>query len=133
MTQILNLAEAALYVHDLDLAVHFSTKVIGLPMTARFDEACFLQTRPQSTLILFDAERLASRRSSIPAHGARGPWHIALAIHADDMQAWRDRLGKFDVAIEHEQDWPQGTHSIYFHDLDGNSLELIDSSHYSQV
>ena len=32
------------------------------------------------------------------------------------------------LAIEHEQRWPFGTHSIYFRDPDNNSVELIDEA-----
>lgn len=133
MTRILNLAEAALYVSDLDRAVNFYTQVLELPVTARFEDAGFLQTGPDSTLILFDLEKLERRKSPIPAHGAHGRGHVALAVPAEEMSAWRNRLITHGVAIEHEQDWPQGTHSIYFRDPDGNSLELIDARHYPMV
>jgi catechol 2,3-dioxygenase-like lactoylglutathione lyase family enzyme len=130
MTHVLTLAEAALYVTDLGRARQFYEGVLGLPVTAAFEDACFLQTGPNSTLILFDLEALLKRRSVIPGHGARGRGHVALAIPNEEMSAWRDHLLAHDVAIEHEQDWPQGTHSIYFRDPDDNSIELIDMRHY---
>ena len=133
MTQVLALAEAALYVTDLDRARQFYTDVLGLPVTAAFDDACFLQTGPNSTLILFDLEALLKRQSVIPGHGAHGRGHVALAIPAEEMDAWRERLLAHNIAIEHEQDWPQGTHSIYFRDPDDNSIELIDTRHYPRV
>jgi catechol 2,3-dioxygenase-like lactoylglutathione lyase family enzyme len=49
------------------------------------------------------------------------------------MDDWRERLAANGIAIEHEQDWPQGTHSIYFRDPAGNSVELIEASHYKGV
>lgn len=130
---ILNLAEAALYVSDLERAAQFYRQVLGLPQTARFGDACFLQTGPNSTLILFDLQKLQERQSVIPAHGARGRGHVALAVPGDHMDAWRTHLQEAGVEIEHEQDWPQGTRSIYFRDPDGNSLELIEARHYPQV
>ncbi|MFN2194989.1 MAG: VOC family protein [Anaerolineales bacterium] len=133
MTSILNLAEAALYVTDLDRAIGFYTRALDLPLTARFEDAAFLQTGPDSTLILFDLEKLEHRNSPIPAHGAHGRGHVALAVPAEEMDAWRIRLQSLGVTIEHEQDWPQGTHSIYFRDPDDNSLELIDAQHYPKV
>lgn len=131
--QILNLAEAALYVSDLDRAAQFYRQVLGLPQTARFEDSCFLQTGRDSTLILFDLQKLSSRESVIPAHGAHGRGHVALAVPGEQMAAWRERLQQAGVEIEHEQDWPQGTHSLYFRDPDGNSLELIEARHYPQV
>jgi catechol 2,3-dioxygenase-like lactoylglutathione lyase family enzyme len=133
MTQIIGLAEAAIYVTDLARAAAFYTEVLGLPKTAEFDDAVFLQTGQDSTLILFDIESLQDRVSVIPGHGARGQGHIALAVPASDMDAWRDRLEQHQVPIEHEQQWPHGTHSIYFRDPDNNSIELIDETHYRLV
>lgn len=133
MTTILNVAEAVLYVADLERARPFYTEVLGLPVTADFGDACFLQTGPDSTLILFELETLLKRESVIPGHGARGRGHVALAIPAEEMDDWRERLSAHGVAIEHEQDWPQGTHSIYFRDPDDNSIELIDGAHYPAI
>lgn len=133
MTKVLGVAEVAIYVGDLDRAKAFYTGVLDLPITALFNEACFLQTGPDSTLILFDVEGLRRRTSAIPAHGAVGEGHVALAVRAEDMVAWRTRLLDHGVEIEHEQDWSQGTHSIYFRDPDNNSLELIDATHYPGI
>jgi catechol 2,3-dioxygenase-like lactoylglutathione lyase family enzyme len=107
--------------------------VLGLPVTNNFGDACFLQTGEQSTLILFERAALKSRVSIIPHHGSVGAGHVALAIPPEQMDAWRERLIKHGVEIEHEQDWSLGTHSIYFRDPDGNSLELIDGSHYPKT
>lgn len=133
MTTILGVAEAVLYVSDLDRAADFYTEVLGLPLTASFNEARFLQTGKDSTLILFDIEGIRKRKSAIPSHGAVGEGHIALAVPAGEMDDWRERLVAHGIPIEHEQDWPQGTHSIYFRDPAGNSVELIDGSHYRRV
>lgn len=133
MTTISGLAEAAVYVADLEKARAFYKEVLGLVETAVFADAAFLQTGPHSTLILFDREKLLNRDSVIPGHGADGPGHVALAISPEEMDAWRTRLEAQGVVIEHEQDWPQGTHSLYFRDPDQNSLELIDATHYPQI
>ncbi|MFQ5614375.1 MAG: VOC family protein [Anaerolineae bacterium] len=133
MTQIVGVAEAVLYVDDLDRATRFYTQVLGLPLTASFEDSRFLQTGSSSTLILFNVAGIDRRVSSIPRHGARGQGHLALSVPGEDLDAWRDRLLAHGVEIEHEQDWSLGTHSIYFRDPDGNSLELIDASHYPQV
>jgi catechol 2,3-dioxygenase-like lactoylglutathione lyase family enzyme len=130
MTQILGVAEAVLYVTDLARARPFYTTILGLPVTNEFGDSCFLQTGPTSTLILFELEALERRVSVIPAHGAHGRGHVAFAVEPGEMDAWRARLLAHGVAIEHEQDWPAGTHSIYFRDPDDNSLELIDARHY---
>jgi catechol 2,3-dioxygenase-like lactoylglutathione lyase family enzyme len=133
MADILGVAEAVLYVQDLPRAVAFYTVVLGLTQSAAFDDASFLQTGANSTIILFDINKLERRQSVIPGHGARGRGHVALAIPPEEMDAWRAQLLNRGVVIEHEQDWGLGTHSIYFRDPDGNSLELIDARHYPRV
>lgn len=130
MGEILGIAEAVLYVDNLPQAVDFYQTVLDLPLTISFDDAAFLQTGPDSTLILFDRAQLNARQSAIPSHGTTGPGHVALAVPRAEMEHWRERLTEHDVEIEHEQHWPQGTFSLYFRDPAGNSVELIDSAHY---
>ena len=132
-TEILGVAEAVLYVDNLGEATQFYREVLGLPLTASFDDASFLQTGPSSTLIVFGRRKLEERTSVIPDHGAKGAGHVALAVPPEQMDAWRGRLQAHGVEIEHEQDWPQGTHSIYFRDPAGNSVELIDGDHYPEI
>ena len=133
MTGKLNLAEAALYVADLERARTFYREVLGLVETAVFEDAAFLQIGIDATLILFQIDALETRVSVIPAHGSRGRGHVALAIGPNEMTAWRERLQAHSIEVEHEQDWPLGTHSLYFRDPDDNSLELIDNTHYPQL
>ena len=129
----MNLAEAALYVSDLERARTFYREVVGLVETAVFDDAAFLQIGIDATLILFQIDALETRVSVIPAHGSRGRGHVALAIGPNEMASWRERLQAHSIEVEHEQDWPLGTHSLYFRDPDDNSLELIDNTHYPQL
>ena len=49
-----------------------------------------------------------------------------MGIAADDLDAWRALAARaHGVAIEHEETWPLGGHSLYFRDPAGNSVELI--------
>lgn len=133
MVAIQRIAEAVLYTDELEETATFYRDVLRLPQSASFGDACFLQTGPDSTLILFDRQKLRQRESVIPAHGADGPGHVAFAALPEEMDAWRERLVAHGVEIEHEQRWPQGSYSIYFRDPAGNSIELIESSHYPQI
>ena len=131
--EISGVAEAVLYVDDLQAATRFYQDILQLPLTLNFDDSSFLQTGRDSTVILFDRDKLRKRASPIPAHGADGAGHLALAVPAGSLGAWRERLQGQGVAIEHEQTWPQGTRSLYFRDPAGNSVELIESNHYPQI
>ncbi|MEM7331308.1 MAG: VOC family protein [Chloroflexota bacterium] len=133
MPQINGIAEVALYVDDINIATKFYEDVLGLIKTAQFGDSTFLQTGPNDTLILFQRDTLASRKSIIPGHGSEGQGHVALAISSEEIDAWRQHLINMNVEIEHEQDWSQGTHSIYFRDPDQNSIELIEARHYPAV
>lgn len=133
MSSILGIAEAVLYVDDLPQATRFYTEILRLPLSASFSDASFLQTGRDSTLILFERGKLEERQSAIPAHGTVGAGHVALAVPADDMDEWRRRLKEEGIPIEHEQEWSQGTHSLYFRDPDGNSVELMEARHYRLV
>ena len=130
MTTIKGVAEVALYTNDIHKATAFYTEVLGLPLTAAFGDSRFLQTGRDSTLILFQLDTLQNRESIIPAHGAVGDGHVALAIDGNQYDAWKERLIAHGIEIEHEQVWSAGTRSIYFRDPDNNSLELIESHHY---
>ena len=84
----------------------------------------FFQVGDRSMLLVFRPEATLGG-DHLPAHGARGPGHFALGVAAEDLDAWRRRLREHRVAIEHEESWPRGGHSLYFRDPAGNSVELI--------
>jgi catechol 2,3-dioxygenase-like lactoylglutathione lyase family enzyme len=62
---------------------------------------------------------------TIPPHGASGQSHLAFAISADDLEAWKTHLAEHDVALESTVTWPRGGTSLYFRDPDGHLLELV--------
>jgi catechol 2,3-dioxygenase-like lactoylglutathione lyase family enzyme len=94
---------------------------------------CFLRAGDDATLrqrvILFVAER-TSRQARPPAHGTAGPTHIALGARLEDLDLFRRALEEAGVPIEQEITWPRGDHSIYFRDLDGNSLEIYGQKRF---
>lgn len=117
--------ETALYGDDLAAQEHFYTTVLELPVLGRDPTRhVFLRVGPASVLLLFKAD-VTLQPGPFPPHGTRGPGHAAFGIAADQLDAWRQRLTKHQVAIEHEITWPLGGHSLYFRDPAGNSVELI--------
>jgi catechol 2,3-dioxygenase-like lactoylglutathione lyase family enzyme len=75
-------------------------------------------------MLLFDPSASASPPSDVPAHGARGPGHVAFSISHDEIDPWTTKLAEHGIAIEQHVNWPNGGRSIYFRDPAGNSLEL---------
>lgn len=132
-TTILGVAEAVLYVNDVDASATFFQDTLALPLSMSFDGIRFLQTGEASTLILFSSEHLKTRISPVPGHGMTGEGHVAFAIGEGEYDAWLAKLRDSGIEIEHEQVWSLGTRSLYFRDPDNNSIELIEGHHYPTV
>lgn len=127
--RVTKILETCLYARDLVAAEKFYTEVLGLELHARDPgRHVFLRCGSQMFLI-FAPEATARPGRKVPAHGARGPGHVAFAIPGSDLAAWRRHLAECGVAIEEAADWAAGRgQSIYFRDPAGNSVELITPS-----
>ena len=115
--------ETVLYVDDLDAAERFYGDVLGLALDSRKDGVFVFFKLGNSMLLLFRAEAVRAG-NSVPAHGASGPGHVCFAVAEAELNEWRDRLAGGGIVIEHDQAWPRGSHSFYFRDPTGNSLEI---------
>lgn len=116
--------ETSLYGTDLAALESFYRDVLGLEVLSRFGERGTALRCGEGMLLLFDPEAArAGGGAGVPAHGARGPGHVAFAVTLDELAAWRDRLTGAGVDIESEVEWTNGR-SIYFRDPAGNSVEL---------
>ena len=125
MKAIQCLVETGIYADDLDQAERFYRDVLGLTVWSKeAGRHVFFQVGDRDMLLVFRAQTTL-RGDRLPAHGSRGPGHFALGIAAEDLDDWREQLGKHRVAIEHEEAWERGGHSLYFRDPAGNSVELI--------
>lgn len=124
MPEIRDVVEAALYVDDLDRAEAFYRDVLELPLVGKKPGRHVFFQAGEGLLLLFRPE-VSGAGGAVPAHGARGPGHVALGIDVDELDAWRQRLAEHGVEIEQEVDWPPGGRSLYVRDPDGNSVELI--------
>jgi catechol 2,3-dioxygenase-like lactoylglutathione lyase family enzyme len=125
MNAIHGIVETALYSGDLDAAEKFYRDVLGLPFLGKeAGRHVFFQAGQQQVLLLFCPETTL-KGDHLPAHGARGPGHVALGVASEDLDRWRQRLARAGVEIEHEQTWERGGRSLYFRDPAGNSIELV--------
>jgi catechol 2,3-dioxygenase-like lactoylglutathione lyase family enzyme len=125
MKPIQSVVETGIYAEDLDLVEPFYRDVLGLVLAAKEEgRHLFFRVGDADMLLVFRAETTLTG-DHLPAHGAKGPGHFALGIVAEDLAAWRERLQRYGVAIEHEESWPGGAHSLYFRDPASNVVELI--------
>lgn len=117
--------ETAIYATDLGTAEAFYAGVLGLPVIGReAGRHVFFRVGERNVLLVFNADATLAG-GMLPAHGARGPGHFALAVPAASLDVWRDHLTACGVEVEKEITWPLGGRSIYFRDTSGNSVELV--------
>ncbi|GHB07035.1 lactoylglutathione lyase [Modicisalibacter luteus] len=122
--------ETALYVEDMGRARAFFEEVMSLePFTADHRFTAYDAGRG-TVLLLFlkgatlETVTLPRDMGTIPPHDGQGPVHMALAIPADQLDAWEAQLTEHGVEIEGRTHWPKGGESLYFRDPDGHLLEL---------
>lgn len=122
------LLESALYVADLKRSSGFYRDLFGLSTLYGDDRMVAFEVPGRQVLLLFQQGASASPMpgplGTLPGHDATGRIHCAFSIRADDLEAWRRRLGAAGLPVEAEIRWPGGGTSLYFRDPDGHLLEL---------
>jgi catechol 2,3-dioxygenase-like lactoylglutathione lyase family enzyme len=121
---VCHLLEAAIYVDDLDKAESFYGDVLHLTVLGREAGRHVFFQAGQGVLLVFNAEETL-KAGNLPAHGTKGPGHVALGIPREAIDHWRERLTSLGIAIEKQVAWPRGGASLYFRDPSGNSVELV--------
>lgn len=127
-TAITGLLETALYVGDLERAAHFYETVLGFPRIFGDGRLIGLAVPGRQVLLLFregaSTEPSTTPGGTIPPHDGHGDLHLAFAIGADDVDAWKDRLAANGVPIESRVTGERGGTCLYFRDPDHHLLEL---------
>jgi catechol 2,3-dioxygenase-like lactoylglutathione lyase family enzyme len=117
--------ETCLYVGDVTRARDWYRRVLGLEESAFEPPKQVFFRVGEGMLLLFNTdEKLRDGKGEVPAHGARGPAHIAFEATHEELARWEEHLRAEGVDIEMRRGWPGGGRSLYFRDPDGNSLEL---------
>ncbi|MGE3642107.1 MAG: VOC family protein [Pirellulales bacterium] len=136
MPTVAKIIETALYVADLHRAADFYRDLFALQTLSESDRLIALDVAGQSVLLLFPAGRTTNSVTipggTIPGHGSpqttkegNNPGHLAFAIAAGDVDAWKSHLAEKHIALESEVTWPTGAKSLYFRDPDQNLVELL--------
>ncbi len=124
MIRIQGIDHVAINVRDLDKAVEFYTKVIGLNITAREPSKpgieYFLDCGPSLIGIIQANDMSVSHQFENEGLGAN---HFSFRVHAKDFDPMIKHLEQHSIPIEfakkRDKSW-----SLYFYDLDGNKLEI---------
>jgi catechol 2,3-dioxygenase-like lactoylglutathione lyase family enzyme len=136
MTRVSRLLETALYVDDVDRSCEFYQRVLGLGPVIETTADKETPNRPfwplqmpgGQVLLLFRKGSATTTAvlpgGTIPPHDGNGRLHLAFAISAAELDAWRERLQSHGLPIEGEMKWPRGGTSLYFRDPDGHLVEL---------
>lgn len=127
----LSILETVLYAPDLPAIEDFYRRVLGLePYAVVPGRHVFYRCGDQMLLIFNPAvtrHAPAPGALPVPPHGMDGEGHVCFRVAADDLMAWRSRLGELGIEIESEFEWPKGGRSIYFRDPAGNCLEFAEA------
>ncbi|MDZ7780477.1 MAG: VOC family protein [Gemmatimonadota bacterium] len=126
--KISRILETPLYVADIERAARFYEDVLGLRRMSTGNRLIPMDAGGGTVLLIF--LRGATTEGStfpggwIPPHDGKGRSHFAFAIDPDDVEGWREQLGRSGIEIESEVRWPRGGTSLYIRDPDGHSVEL---------
>lgn len=122
MPSVNGILEIALYVDDPQRSARFYQSLFGFSPLVVADRLVALAVREGQVLLLF--KKKASLQLSPGAHDGDGQLHVAFAIVADEVDAWRVRLDECGIVIEEDRAWERGGYSLYFRDPDGHLVEL---------
>lgn len=119
--------ETVLYAEDVSAVAAFYAGALGLRIVDGPDElAAALRLPSGGVLLVFDPQRAGRPGRPVPSHGTTGPGHIAFAVPAGSLDAWRERLVTGGQELEREVEWDGGGRSLYLRDPAGNSVELAE-------
>lgn len=123
----LRVYETVLYATDVAAVAAFYSGVLRLRLMKQPNEtAAFFRLDDGGVLLVFDPGPASVPGRWVPAHGATGAGHVALAVAAGELGAWAVELRAKGVEVEREITWPTGGRSLYVRDPAGNSVELVE-------
>jgi catechol 2,3-dioxygenase-like lactoylglutathione lyase family enzyme len=128
MPRVTGVLETCIHVDDIARSAHFYESLFDFRRLGYDERFCAFDVGERSVLILFrrggTLEPVTLPGGVIPPHDGRGHLHFALAVPAEDLASWEQRLGDAGVKIESRVKWARGGESIYFRDPDNHLVEL---------
>lgn len=122
MPRLDGILEVALYVENVDHSVRFYKTLLDLDVIDSDERLCALGIGGKQLLLI--CQKTASADLPRGSHYADGRQHVAFAVPAAELAAWKARLDEQGVSIEEDRHWARGGRSLYFRDPDGHLLEL---------
>ena len=120
----LKIKETCLYLKDLTRAKHFYQEILGLEVIHYLPEKHLFFKVGTSVLLCFNPEYSKSKESP-PAHFGGGKQHFAFEIPLSEYQKAKSEILEKGITIIDEVAWDSGKKSFYFHDPEGNVLEIV--------
>ena len=122
--RVQQIKETCLYISDLHQCRAFYEGKLELPVIGLAEHRHIFFRAGASVLLCFISE--ASQKSgNLPPHGAYGKQHIAFQVAAAEYEAYKEKIQRLNIAVTHEEQWPNGMKSFYFEDPDGHVLEVV--------
>lgn len=122
---LVGVLETVLYFTDQDRAERFYREVMGMRLMDREPGRSLFFRAGSSVFLLFSAEE-SLRGRTLPPHGAQGSIHTCFLVDREEYDRWKRHLTTRSVPILQEAHWARGL-SFYFHDSEGNLLEIADA------
>jgi catechol 2,3-dioxygenase-like lactoylglutathione lyase family enzyme len=124
--KFLKIKETCLYISDLAAAREFYHLKLGLPVVNYVPgKHLFLQVG-SSVLLLFNPDD-SKKKTSPPAHYGGGKQHFAFEVSETLYEDAKQEITAMGIRIIDEVTWPSKKKSFYFHDPEGNVLEILPS------
>jgi catechol 2,3-dioxygenase-like lactoylglutathione lyase family enzyme len=128
MSGLTGIIETAVQVRDLNAAIDFYQRVLGLQVIDGNERFCALSVAGRDVLLLFlegaSSSPVDLPGGRIPAHESQGSSHLAFSLERAHLGEWQHRLKENGVEIESRVEWERGGTSLYFRDPDSHLLEL---------
>jgi catechol 2,3-dioxygenase-like lactoylglutathione lyase family enzyme len=129
---IKRIKETCIYVKDLTVTKDFYHGKLGLPVISQVDGRHIFFRAGESVLLCFIAAQ-TEKEALLPPHGASGSIHFAFEVSKDEYASVLAAMRENGIPILHEHIWKETLHSFYFHDPDGNLIEVIEEGSWGII